>query len=352
MTGSHPRPEFFSIIGTIVRALIAGFVAALTLSNARLGAQSSAPPHAADSLAPVADHHTHLASGDDWAYVVHATRNLNQAAPTAKDLIASLDSAHVRKAVVLSTAYFFGAPDALPSGDRDEYAKVRAENDWVAAQVALYPDRLVGFCSVNPLRDYAQREIARCKSAGLRGLKLHLANSRVDLTNSDHVARVREVFAAANAAGLPIVAHIRTGVQFGAADARIVIQHFLRAAPDVAVQIAHLAGWGGYDQANDDSLGAFIDAIASGEVDRSRIYFDIASVSSVAESRGITRTEAGGWTPTILRRMRQIGFDRLLFATDYASESPSTLAAFLRDQSGLTREEVRRLFGTVAPYVR
>jgi hypothetical protein len=30
-----------------------------------------------------------------------------------------------------------------------------AENDWTSAQVAKYPHRLIGFCSVNPLRPYA-----------------------------------------------------------------------------------------------------------------------------------------------------------------------------------------------------
>jgi hypothetical protein len=30
-----------------------------------------------------------------------------------------------------------------------------AENDWTSAQVAKYPHRLIGFCSVNSLRPYA-----------------------------------------------------------------------------------------------------------------------------------------------------------------------------------------------------
>ena len=88
------------------------------------------------------------------------------------DLIAALDSAQVGKAIVASFAYFPGAPDAVPDSTRDEYTRVRAENDWVAAQVAQYPNRLVGFCAVNPLREYALREIARCKTVGLRGLKI------------------------------------------------------------------------------------------------------------------------------------------------------------------------------------
>lgn len=44
----------------------------------------------------------------------------------------------------------------------DEYTEVGRENDWTSTQVAKYRDRLLGFCSVNPLRPYALEEIAHC----------------------------------------------------------------------------------------------------------------------------------------------------------------------------------------------
>jgi hypothetical protein len=34
---------------------------------------------------------------------------------------------------------------------QDEYAKMRAENDWTSEQVARFPDRLRGFCGFNAL---------------------------------------------------------------------------------------------------------------------------------------------------------------------------------------------------------
>jgi predicted TIM-barrel fold metal-dependent hydrolase len=55
---------------------------------------------------------------------------------------------------------------------------VRAENDWVAQEVARYPDRLVAFCGVSPLEDYALEEIDRCSTMqNLTGLKLHPGNA-------------------------------------------------------------------------------------------------------------------------------------------------------------------------------
>jgi len=46
----------------------------------------------------------------------------------------------------------------------DEYARVRSENDWVSMQVGRYPQRLIGICSVNPLREYAPEEFHRIES--------------------------------------------------------------------------------------------------------------------------------------------------------------------------------------------
>src|SRR6185436_10922095 len=69
----------------------------------------------------------------------------------AAGLIAMLDAAGIKRAVVLSDAYYFDEP-GVPGAD-DAYAAVRAENDWTAAQAARFPDRLVAFCSVNPLRE-------------------------------------------------------------------------------------------------------------------------------------------------------------------------------------------------------
>jgi predicted TIM-barrel fold metal-dependent hydrolase len=304
----------------------------------RLGSPALPP---VDSLAPRGDHLEHVVSRDDSLYF-HLHR-LSSPVRTAMDLIAALDSANVGKAIVASFAYFPGAPDAVPDSTRDEYTRVRDENDWVAAQVAQYPIRLVGFCAVNPLREYALREIARCKTVGLPGLKLHLANARMDFSNPADVGKVRAAFAAANAERLPIIVHLR-GVSptYGTRDARTFIENILPAAPDVPVQLAHMAGWGGYDAANDDALAAFIAAMKSGEVDRSRLYFDLGAVFPVVRG-GVM------WTPVITRRMREIGLDQILFATDGSSHR--ALVSFLLNESGLTRDEVRRVFDNLAPYL-
>ena len=80
----------------------------------------------------------------------------------ATELVRLLDEAGIRGAVVLSLGYQFGNPNKPPVAD--EYSAVKAENDWTAAQIAPFGDRLVGFCGLNPLKPYALEEISRCAS--------------------------------------------------------------------------------------------------------------------------------------------------------------------------------------------
>jgi predicted TIM-barrel fold metal-dependent hydrolase len=141
---------------------------------------------------PMNDYHEHLLSPA-------VAKFIGQPKPfLARDLIAQMDAAGIRHAVVLSLAYQFGNPNRPRVGD--EYSMVKAENDWTATQVKHYQNRLLGFCGVDPLRDYALSEIDRCsRNPYLKsGLKLHFGNSDVDLDNPKHVEKLRRVFCAAD----------------------------------------------------------------------------------------------------------------------------------------------------------
>jgi predicted TIM-barrel fold metal-dependent hydrolase len=260
---------------------------------------------------------------------------------TADHLIAQLDSAGMRRAVVLSLAYQFGAPYRKLE---DELAKVRAENDWVGQQVARYPERLVGFCSFNPLKDYALGELERCtKNSQLKGLKLHFTNSDLDLRNPEHVERLRAVFRLANASRFPIVAHIRTlNPEYGQRDAGIFLREILPEAPDIPVQLAHLAGWAGYGPETDAALAVFAEAIAAGDRRTANLYFDLSAVVSPGFPTDVKQL--------IVRRIRQIGIRRILFAVDGA-EPPLTVWANVKSLP-LDAAELRTLAANLAPYLR
>src|SRR3954470_20950032 len=136
-----------------------------------------------EPLTPAVDHHQHL-----FTSVLDPITH--DQAVTASDLLPRLDQAGIRRAALFSIAYGFGNPNRPPVAD--EYEKVKAENDRVSREVARYPDRLRGFCGVDPLKDYAITEIARCsKDPQMRfGLKMHFGNSDVQLDNPEHIAKL------------------------------------------------------------------------------------------------------------------------------------------------------------------
>ena len=287
---------------------------------------------------PAVDHHQHLFS----PAVAPVAAGL---AITAADLIAQLDQAGIRRAAVFSVAYQFGNPNRPVV--EDEYTKVKAENDRVAREIAPYPDRLRGFCGVNPLKDYAVAEIGRCATmpALRHGLKLHVGNSDVMLDNPAHVAKLREVFRAANAAGMAIVVHMRSSVTrerpYGAAQARAFLNEVLPSAPDVTVQIAHLAGAGGYDDPTfDEALGVFVDALASHDARLEHVYIEVSGVAGLGRSRDRM--------PLVVSRIRQIGLDRIL----YGSDGPPQAAWTAFTQLPLTASEIAAITSNVAPYMR
>lgn len=304
-------------------------------------------PVSATAQAPVTDYHQHLFSPAASALV---TGNPNSPGISARDLIALLDSAGISSALVLSVAYTWGKASRTPVAD--EYGHVRAENDWTARQVVQYPDRLRAFCSFNPLKPYALEELARCsRDPQLRyGLKLHFGNSDVDLDNPADVALVRKVFQAANAYHMPIAVHMHTSIDmhrnYGADQARVFLEQLLPASPDVPVQIAHLAGAGGYDDATDAALGVFADAVMRHDARMKNVWFDVTTV--------VQRRVPDDRLTRIADRIRQLGVERVLYGSD-AAASPASYpkagwTAFHR--LPLSEAEFRVIASNVAPYMR
>jgi predicted TIM-barrel fold metal-dependent hydrolase len=258
---------------------------------------------------------------------------------TAEDLIAMLDAAAIQRAVVLSDAYYFDAPNTADTGDRA--AAVRAENDWTAEQVMRFPGRLVAFCSVNPLASYAVNEVDRCAKTGrFKGLKLHFSASGVDLLNREHVEKLRRVVEAANRNRLPLIMHVRAGGAYGREHA-LVLLDVLTSAPDVSIQIAHL--WGG-ESFSEPALTAFAEAVEAKHPATRHLFFDVAQMWNASEE-SLTRAVA---------LMRRIGMHRMLYGSDgpqFGGAPPAEAWKRFRTRVPLTDEEFGTIATNVAPYM-
>ena len=265
---------------------------------------------------------------------------------TADKTIQVLDDAGIAKAAVLSVAYWFGdgADHGSPAA---EYAKVREENDWMAKEVARFPRRLVGFCGVNPIREYALDEIRRCaKLPGVKGMKVHFGNARIDVTNATHLHRLQEFFREANTNRMAIVAHLWIRDRsYGARHTRIFVDSILPQAPDITVQVAHLGGAGSY--AHDTVTQVFVEAIQSGNRYMKNVYFDLTTV--------VTETQSQETIDLITRRLRELGLDRIVFGADTPAGSraePIMAWATIRRRLTLTDEELKLIASNLAPYLR
>src|SRR5262245_52523383 len=300
------------------------------------------------SPVPLADYHQHLFS-PELAALMTTTPPVADVKPrTAADVIAQLDAAGIKRAVVLSTAYIFEQPSRNADHAED---KLKRDNDWTSKQVAQFPDRLIGFCGLNPLKDYALDELARCAADPnlRRGLKLHFGNSIVDYHNPDHIAQVRRVFQAANERRMAIVVHVRASVTaklpWGREEALIFLNELLPAAPDVVVQVAHLASAGSpQDEGAQQALEVFVDAVARNDPRTRNLYFDATTLGEPPAPDNAQR-----WAAAI-RRLPT----RVLFGSDAttATVTPGGAWAAMRKLLPLTDDEFIAIASNTPPYLR
>lgn len=307
-----------------------------------------------DPPTPRADHHVHPLS-PTTAPLISKQIDAELGATGADDLIQLLDSARVEKATLLSLGYFFGMPEVDLS---DERAKVRAENDYVADLAAQHSDRFIAFCSVNPLADYAADEIERCaQTEHLSGLKLHLANSDLDLRDSTEVQHLAETFAQANRLDLPIVIHLWTRhPDYGRTDAEIFIREVLPEAPDVPVQVAHLGGSGMFDDATEGALQAFAAAIDNETPVMDDVLFDLGAVTANPEAalaQGDTaRAERYRRAHrNVAQWVQTLGPERVVFGSDYFARSVPDYVQTIRSLP-LAGEIIQELLDNTAPYLQ
>jgi predicted TIM-barrel fold metal-dependent hydrolase len=283
----------------------------------------------------------------EWRIVsdVHFAGPKIPKAATAEEYIAELDKVGIKRGVILSIAFIFGygAGELRPG----EYEKVKAENDWIAEQVARFPDRFVGFCSFNPLKDYALAELSRCaKMPQIKGLKFHFKDSEVDLRKPDHLEKIRRVFKAANDARLPIVVHLLTAetekTEITARESSMIfLNQVLPVAPDIKILLAHIGGSGSF-KPGEAAFMVFADSITSGDKRTKNLYFDIG---------GSFDKEAAAH---VVKGIRKVGVKRFLFGSDRSGQinSPPDVAwkGFL--QLPLTEDEFKTIAANVMPWVK
>ncbi|RIK37244.1 MAG: hypothetical protein DCC55_24890 [Chloroflexi bacterium] len=290
----------------------------MPVSSAAPLAGPAEPPAPLQVTGAALDVHTHIAS----QALTDMFSGGGVPAAGADDLVARLDEGNVERAIILSAAYF-GFPDD---------SNVIPENDYVAAEVAKYPDRLIGFCGINPLYNSALDELDRCLNLpGMIGVKLHLEGSGVDMANTRHVRRLTALFDRIAELDAPVLVHVADpgGLPLaGRAFANLAA--ILNEHPTVRVAHAHCAG-----NTDDDTIESWLRLRNSG-YNPETSFVDISACLAFHVDAPLAQRELMVW------RFRKWGIENVLFGSDYFvfdGETPAETLDIL-SQYPFTQEEI------------
>ena len=256
-----------------------------------------------------AQHHDRLRAQDATFAALFPDSNPRMA--NAKKLVAAMDRSGVDRAVIMGMGWV------------SQELAVEA-NDYIIQSIASYPDRLIGFCSVNPAwGDEATSEIRRCAAEGLRGVgELHPDTQDFDITDRSNLALTMDT---AKELGFPVVVHASepVGHQYPGKGQTTPdkLYRFIENFPENTIICAH---WGG-------GLPFYALMPEVPEV-LSNTYFDTAA-SPFLYRPDVFNIVAG-----------LVGAEKILFGTDYPLISQRRLVRQV-EQSGLDSPAKEAILG-------
>ena len=306
--------------------------------------------HSTTRSAPLADHHQHLFS-PELAALMSTTPPVAAAKPrTAADLVAQLDAAGIRRAVVLSTVYIFEQPSRKVDGAAEQ---LRRENDWTSRQVAQFPgpvDRVLRSQPAEGLRTRGARALRRRPEppprpqAASGQLGRRLPQSRAHRTGSKSVSRGKR----------PSHGHRGTRARVG--DGKPAVRTRRGRHLPGSSSCPRLPTWScrwhispARDRRKTRAHSRRSKCLPMRW--RSATRARVCSISMSPHWARLSRRSSGRrWAAAI----RQIGPERVLFGSDATlpSATPADAWAALRKQLPLTEREFRTIANNVPPYLR
>lgn len=217
----------------------------------------------------------------------------------AEDLIAQLDAANVKKAVVLGLGYW-----TLPDD-----SNAAAENDFTAREVAKFPDRLIGFCGINPLFDSALDEMDRClKHPNMIGIKLQ--GGTYDWEDEKFLKAINAVLKKAGEKGAPVMLHVNGAPVMGKSIMNII--KTLGANRNTRITIAHAGGAADWE----NEAYTIVQSIVPSKLDPTNLYMDLSASLKYYQDAPLAKREVMVW------RFRKFGIEKLFFGSDYLNIAP------------------------------
>jgi predicted TIM-barrel fold metal-dependent hydrolase len=229
----------------------------------------------------------------------------------ASETIAMMDAQGVDRSVV------FG----FPWRSADTFKR---NNDYILEAVARYPDRLVGFCCLDPTHRDAPTEVERCLRAGLAGVgELAFYASGID---ASCLESLDPIMALAKSYNRPVMLHTNEPVGHcypgKSPNTLAQISTLVRRFSQNRIILAH---WGG---------GLFFYALLKKQMraELTNVWFDTAASPYL-------------YRPDIYRLALEIaGTDKILLGSDFPLLEPQRYFKEM-EQAGLTAEQRKAVCG-------
>jgi len=197
-------------------------------------------------------------------------------------------------------------------------------NDYILEAIARYPERLIGFCVIQPLAgDKALKELERCARNGVKGIgEMRPDVQDFDLKDSSVMRPVIEIAVKHNLIFLTHASEPVGHQYFGKGNITPeAIYPFILSFPDLKIVCAH---WGG-----GLPFYALMPEVAEA---LSNVYFDTAATPFL-------------YKPQIFQQIADIaGSDKILFGSDYPLLSPRRIIDQL-ESTGLSQEDKAKILG-------
>lgn len=219
------------------------------------------------------------------------------------DLVKDMDEVGLDRAV----AFPLGAP----------YTDYSESNAVIAEEVAKYPDRIIGYCRVNPNfgPEATSKALEHCLGTlGLRGVKLH---PEIEFFDPNDEKLMEPVYETARKHRVPLIFH--TGMSSKAAPA--VIAELAARYRDVPVILGHMG----------------ISEYAKQAISMARQHENIYLETSVV-----------GWMPLLLEGFHRVGASKILYGSDHPYNplpmEVQKIAVHAARAANLDKDDLRRVF--------
>lgn len=284
---------------------------------------------------PAIDHHVHFFSQELTEDIRSQGYALTVPDSMITDIGFILRINKAKRLVLVSGGYAY-SQSLQKTKKKERWEAVKTENDRLAGFINQHPKRLIGFYGLNPLEQFSYKELKRChEDLKLHGLKLHFHGSGVSMRNARHLKKVKKVFEYAGENKIPVLLHFKNNLKdFGPGDARIFIAEILDQIPSVQLIFAHMGGDGGFTRETKAVLETFAGYFEKNNT-RHQIYFELSGVVVYKD------LEYPGKLPyqELVALIRRIGFEKVLFGSDYPVMPSSMYQQLLKKYLPLTTKE-------------